>query len=93
MSLSDESADNGRSEKISEFSHVHRQDSSCRSNSGDHHCRVFNACWAHMFLIRLIVGESDNVLIRAGMLREGARQRSLLCCIFSPNGTFLAAER
>src|ERR1700720_827348 len=36
-----------RSENFSELADAHRQNSSGGSNSGDHHCCAFDACWAH----------------------------------------------
>src|SRR5215471_2194925 len=40
-----------KSENFSEFADAHRQKSSRGYGSGDHHCRAFDACWAHMYLL------------------------------------------
>src|ERR1051325_7130865 len=43
-----------RFEKLSELADAHRQNSSCRCSSGDHHCCACDACGAHRFLLWLL---------------------------------------
>src|SRR5262245_47314857 len=40
-----------RSEKFSDLGDAHRQNSPCESSSGDHHCCVCDAYWAHISLL------------------------------------------
>src|SRR5215472_3955736 len=54
-----------RSEKFSAFADAHRQNSSCGSGRGDHHCCACDACRAHMCLVR-----TSNSFATAGTCRD-----------------------
>src|SRR5262249_22783221 len=63
-----------RSEKSSELADAHRQNSSCGSGSGDHHCCACDACWAH------ICPSSDYYFVRGSPLTPRSPRASRRPC-------------
>jgi len=53
-----------RTEKLPELGDPNRQNSSCRSNSGDHRCCACDACWAHIPSLSMTITH-----LRAGKIR------------------------
>src|SRR5262245_3659470 len=54
-----------RSEKFSDLGDAHRQNSSRQSGSGNYHCCVCDAYWAHMSLLVFVATQDDHLAFAA----------------------------